>query len=132
MAADYKEKIGLQGTLLIEPKPQEPTKHQACHSFQTFSHFCELSDLFDQYDFDAATTIGFLKNYGLDKDFKLVVECNHATLAGRIVIYHHTDIIFMSSGHSCEHELIFASQYGMLGSIDLNTGDPQTVRGWQE
>ena len=62
MAADYAEKIGFKGQLLIEPKPKEPTKHQ--------------------YDFDCATVIGFLKSYGLDKKFKLNIEVNHATLAG--------------------------------------------------
>ncbi|CAD7696495.1 unnamed protein product [Ostreobium quekettii] len=92
MAADYKRKIGFKGTLLIEPKPQEPTKHQ--------------------YDWDAATTIGFLREHGLKNDFKLNIECNHATL----------------SQHSCEHELQFSSSQGMLGNIDINTGDPQT--GW--
>jgi xylose isomerase len=91
-AAAYKKKIGFQGTLLLEPKPQEPTKHQ--------------------YDWDAATTMGFLKNYGLSEDYKLNLECNHATL----------------SGHSCHHELEIARINGMLGSVDANTGDAQT--GW--
>ena len=62
MAAAYKKKIGLGGTLLLEPKPQEPTKHQ--------------------YDWDAATTTSFLRKYALLDDFKLNIECNHATLAG--------------------------------------------------
>ena len=62
MAVEYKKKIGFKGTLLLEPKPQEPTKHQ--------------------YDWDVATTIGFLRKYGLEKEFKINVECNHATLAG--------------------------------------------------
>jgi xylose isomerase len=92
MAADYKKKIGFKGTLLIEPKPKEPTKHQ--------------------YDFDAATVMGFLKQYGLSDDYKLNIEANHATLAG----------------HSFEHDLETCSRYGMLGSIDANTGDPQL--GW--
>ena len=92
MAAEYKKSIGFQGTLLIEPKPQEPTKHQ--------------------YDWDVATTSNFLHNYNLTGDFKINVECNHATL----------------SGHSCEHELQVASNQGLLGNIDINTGDPQI--GW--
>ena len=92
MAADYKESIGFTGTLLIEPKPQEPTKHQ--------------------YDWDVATTANFLHNNNLTDKFKINVECNHATL----------------SGHSCEHELKVASIQGLLGNIDINTGDPQI--GW--
>lgn len=91
-AADYKEKIGFQGTLLIEPKPQEPTKHQ--------------------YDWDAATTISFLRKYDLIDHFKLNIECNHATLAG----------------HSCHHEVEVARINGVLGNVDANTGDAQT--GW--
>ncbi|CAO2823015.1 unnamed protein product [Amaranthus hypochondriacus] len=91
-AANYKKKIGFKGTLLIEPKPQEPTKHQ--------------------YDWDAATTANFLRKYGLIDEFKLNIECNHATL----------------SGHSCHHELETARINGLLGNIDANTGDPQT--GW--
>lgn len=62
MAADFKKKLGFKGTLLLEPKPQEPTKHQ--------------------YDWDAATTISFLRKYNLIDDFKLNIECNHATLSG--------------------------------------------------
>jgi len=92
MAVDYKKKIGFKGTLLIEPKPKEPTKHQ--------------------YDFDAATVIGFLRAYGLEKEFKLNIENNHATLAG----------------HDFEHELQTASNAGMLGSIDANVGD--AILGW--
>ena len=92
MASDYKKEIGFTGTLLIEPKPKEPTKHQ--------------------YDFDAGAVIGFLRNYDLDKDFKLNIECNHAALAG----------------HTFEHELTLASSYGLLGSVDANTGDP--MLGW--
>lgn len=91
-AANYKKKIGFNGTLLIEPKPQEPTKHQ--------------------YDWDAATAANFLRKYGLINDFKLNIECNHATLAG----------------HSCHHDLETARLNGLLGNIDANTGDPQT--GW--
>ncbi|KAK6944252.1 hypothetical protein RJ641_025354, partial [Dillenia turbinata] len=91
-AVAYKKKIGFNGTLLIEPKPQEPTKHQ--------------------YDWDAATTANFLRKYGLIGEFKLNIECNHATL----------------SGHSCHHELETARLNGLLGNIDANTGDPQI--GW--
>ncbi|KQR94320.1 xylose isomerase [Chryseobacterium sp. Leaf180] len=92
MSRDYARKEGFTGTFLIEPKPMEPTKHQ--------------------YDYDAETVIGFLKNYGLDKDFKLNLEVNHATLAG----------------HTFEHELQAAVDAGMLGSIDANRGDYQN--GW--
>lgn len=92
MAVDYGRKIGFKGDFYIEPKPKEPMKHQ--------------------YDFDAATAIGFLKQYGLDKDFKLNIEANHATLAG----------------HTFEHDLRIASINGMLGSIDANQGDPHL--GW--
>ncbi|CAM8979853.1 unnamed protein product [Rhodiola kirilowii] len=91
-AVAYKKKIGFNGTLLIEPKPQEPTKHQ--------------------YDWDAATSANFLRKYGLIDEFKLNIECNHATL----------------SGHSCHHELETARINGLLGNIDANTGDPQV--GW--
>ncbi|KAK1306047.1 Xylose isomerase [Acorus calamus] len=91
-AVDYKKKIGFNGTLLIEPKPQEPTKHQ--------------------YDWDVATTGSFLRKYGLSDEFKINIECNHATL----------------SGHSCHHELETARINGLLGNIDANTGDPQI--GW--
>jgi len=91
-AADYKKEIGFKGTLLIEPKPKEPTKHQ--------------------YDFDAATVMGFLRTYGLEKEYQINVEANHATLAG----------------HTFEHDLEISSRYGMLGSIDANTGDAQL--GW--
>jgi len=92
MAAKYKKKIGFKGVLLIEPKPREPTKHQ--------------------YDYDAQTVIGFLKHYGLEKDFKLNIEPNHTTLAG----------------HDYEHDIEMASRYGMLGSVDSNSGD--TLLGW--
>lgn len=92
MARDYGRSFGFKGTFLIEPKPMEPTKHQ--------------------YDFDAATVIGFLKEYGLDKDFKLNIEVNHATLAG----------------HTFQHELQVAADNGLLGSIDANRGDYQN--GW--
>jgi xylose isomerase len=92
MARDYGRKNGFNGTFLIEPKPMEPTKHQ--------------------YDYDAATVIGFLRHYGLDKDFKLNVEVNHATLAG----------------HTFQHELQVAADAGLLGSIDANRGDYQN--GW--
>ena len=89
MARDYARGKGFKGTFLIEPKPMEPTKHQ--------------------YDFDSETVIGFLRHYGLDKDFKLIIEVNHATLAG----------------HTFEHELQMAADAGMLGSIDANRGDSQ-------
>ncbi len=92
MARDYGRKQGFKGTFLIEPKPMEPTKHQ--------------------YDFDTETVIGFLRNYGLDKDFKVNIEVNHATLAG----------------HTFEHELQTAVDAGLLGSIDANRGDYQN--GW--
>jgi xylose isomerase len=92
MARDYGRKQGFKGTFLIEPKPMEPTKHQ--------------------YDFDSATVIGFLRHYGLDKDFKLNIEVNHATLAG----------------HTFQHELQVAVDAGMLGSMDANRGDYQN--GW--
>ena len=92
MAVDYKEKIGANFTLLIEPKPREPTKHQ--------------------YDYDAQTVIGFLRKYHLENDFKLNIEPNHTTLAG----------------HDYEHDIVFACNEGMLGSVDANTGDP--MLGW--
>ncbi|MBW4083737.1 xylose isomerase [Paenibacillus sp. S150] len=92
MAVDYAKEIGFDGQFLIEPKPKEPTKHQ--------------------YDFDAATTIAFLQKYNLDKQFKLNLEANHATLAG----------------HTFEHELRVARINGMLGSLDANQGDP--LLGW--
>ena len=91
-ARDYARGKGFKGTFLIEPKPMEPTKHQ--------------------YDVDTETVIGFLKAHGLDKDFKVNVEVNHATLAG----------------HTFEHELAVAVDNGMLGSIDANRGDYQN--GW--
>jgi xylose isomerase len=92
MARDYGRKIGFKGTFLVEPKPMEPSKHQ--------------------YDYDVATIIGFLKEHGLDKDFKLNIEVNHATLAG----------------HTFQHELQVAADAGLLGSIDANKGDYQN--GW--
>ena len=92
MARDYARGKGFKGTFLIEPKPMEPTKHQ--------------------YDADTETVIGFLRANGLDKDFKVHIEVNHATLAG----------------HTFEHELQCASDAGLLGSIDANRGDYQN--GW--
>ncbi|MCM1532375.1 MAG: xylose isomerase [Ruminococcus flavefaciens] len=92
MAVEYGRSIGFKGDFYIEPKPKEPMKHQ--------------------YDFDAATAIGFLKKYGLDKDFKMNIEANHATLAG----------------HTFEHELRISAINGMLGSIDANQGD--YLLGW--
>jgi xylose isomerase len=92
MVVDYKHKIGFKGTILIEPKPREPTKHQ--------------------YDFDTATVYGFLCRYGLEKEIKVNIEANHATL----------------SGHSFEHEVATALDLGVFGSIDMNRGDLQC--GW--
>ncbi len=92
MARDYARSKGFKGTFLIEPKPMEPSKHQ--------------------YDVDTETVVGFLKAHGLDKDFKVNIEVNHATLAG----------------HTFEHELACAVDAGMLGSIDANRGDYQN--GW--
>ncbi|MDL5512581.1 xylose isomerase [Arenibacter sp. M-2] len=92
MARDYARAQGFKGTFFIEPKPMEPSKHQ--------------------YDFDTATAIGFLREYGLEKDFKINIEVNHATLAQ----------------HTFQHELAVAAKAGMLGSIDANRGDYQN--GW--
>ena len=92
MARDYARSKGFKGTFLIEPKPMEPSKHQ--------------------YDVDTETVIGFLRANGLDKDFKVNIEVNHATLAG----------------HTFEHELQCATDAGLLGSIDANRGDAQN--GW--
>ncbi len=92
MARDYGRSIGFKGTFLIEPKPMEPTKHQ--------------------YDYDAATTIAFIREFGLDGDFKCNIEANHATLAG----------------HTFEHDLQVCSDSNMLGSVDANQGDAQN--GW--
>ncbi|WP_108804695.1 xylose isomerase [Aquimarina sp. Aq107] len=92
ISRDYARAQGFKGTFFIEPKPMEPTKHQ--------------------YDFDTATSIGFLKEHGLDKDFKINIEVNHATLAQ----------------HTFQHELEVAASAGMLGSIDANRGDYQN--GW--
>ncbi len=92
LVAEHKHRIGFRGTLLIEPKPMEPTKHQ--------------------YDRDAATVHAFLRRFGLEGEFKLNIEANHATLAG----------------HAFEHELAYAAANGLLGSVDINRGDPQL--GW--
>ena len=92
MARDYARSQGFKGNFFIEPKPMEPSKHQ--------------------YDFDSATAIGFLKEYGLDKDFKINIEVNHATLAQ----------------HTFQHEIAVAAKAGMLGSLDANRGDYQN--GW--
>ncbi|MEM7340070.1 MAG: xylose isomerase [Actinomycetota bacterium] len=92
MVAEYKRAIGFEGTLLIEPKPQEPTKHQ--------------------YDYDCATVHGFLDRYDLVDEFRVNIEVNHATLGG----------------HSFHHEVAYAMQNGIFGSIDANRGDPQN--GW--
>tara|TARA_B100001175_G_scaffold236582_1_gene202920 strand:- start:141 stop:1469 length:1329 start_codon:yes stop_codon:yes gene_type:complete len=92
LSKDYARSQGFKGCFFIEPKPMEPTKHQ--------------------YDFDAATVIGFLEHYSLDKDFKLNIEVNHATLAS----------------HTFQHELQVAANSNMLGSMDANRGDYQN--GW--
>ena len=92
LVAEHKHKIGFTGTLLIEPKPCEPTKHQ--------------------YDYDSAACHAFLQKYGLVDEFKLNIECNHATLAG----------------HTFQHEVAYAVAHGIFGSVDANRGDPQN--GW--
>jgi xylose isomerase len=92
LVAEHKHRIGFAGTLLVEPKPFEPTKHQ--------------------YDFDAAAVHAFLQKYGLEREFALNIEVNHATLAG----------------HDFPHELAYAVANGILGSIDANRGDPRL--GW--
>ncbi len=92
MVAEYKHSIGFNGTLLIEPKPQEPTKHQ--------------------YDYDSATVLGFLERHGLEDEYRVNIEANHATLAG----------------HSFHHEIAVALAGGIFGSIDANRGDYQN--GW--
>lgn len=92
MVVEHKHKIGFKGQLLIEPKPLEPTKHQ--------------------YDYDSATVYGFLKEFGLEREIRLNIEANHATLAG----------------HSFQHEIATAMALGIFGSIDANRGDPQN--GW--
>lgn len=89
MVVEYKHKIGFKGTILLEPKPREPSKHQ--------------------YDFDVATVYGFLKKHGLEKEIRVNIEANHATLAG----------------HSFEHEIATAIDLGIFGSIDMNRGDMQ-------
>ena len=92
LVVEYKHKIGFKGSILIEPKPREPSKHQ--------------------YDFDTATVYGFLCRHGLEKEIKVNIEANHATLAG----------------HSFEHEIATALDLGIFGSIDMNRGDAQC--GW--
>lgn len=92
LVVEHKHKIGFAGTILIEPKPMEPSKHQ--------------------YDFDVATVHGFLRRYGLEREVKVNIEANHATL----------------SGHSFEHEIAMAATFGIFGSIDANRGDPHN--GW--
>ena len=92
LVVEHKHRIGFAGTILIEPKPCEPTKHQ--------------------YDFDAAAVAGFLRKYGLEREVKLNLEVNHATLAG----------------HTFEHELAYAGSQGLIGGVDVNRGDPQN--GW--
>ncbi len=92
MAVDYARSIGYKGDFYIEPKPKEPTKHQ--------------------YDFDVATVLAFLRKYGLENDFKMNIEANHATLAQ----------------HTFQHELRLARENGVFGSIDANQGD--MLLGW--
>ena len=92
MVVEHKHRIGFDGTLLIEPKPHEPTKHQ--------------------YDHDVAHVLAFLQRHGLEREIKVNIEVNHATLAG----------------HSFQHELAYAAANGVLGSVDANRGDPQN--GW--
>ena len=92
LVVEHKHRIGFKGAILIEPKPREPSKHQ--------------------YDFDVATVYGFLCRYGLEREVKVNIEANHATL----------------SGHSFEHEIAMATALGILGSIDMNRGDAQL--GW--
>jgi xylose isomerase len=92
LVVEHKHKIGFAGTLLIEPKPMEPTKHQ--------------------YDFDAAAVHAFLRTFGLEREVRLNIEVNHATLAG----------------HSFQHEVAYAIANGLFGSVDVNRGDPQN--GW--
>ena len=92
LVVEHKHKIGFKGTILVEPKPKEPSKHQ--------------------YDFDVATVFGFLQKHGLEKEIKVNIEANHATLAG----------------HSFEHEIATAQALGIFGSIDMNRGDMQC--GW--
>ncbi|HET7168749.1 MAG TPA: xylose isomerase [Candidatus Limnocylindrales bacterium] len=92
LVAEHKHKIGFEGTLLLEPKPMEPTKHQ--------------------YDYDTATVFGFLVKHGLEGEYRVNIEANHATLAG----------------HSFHHEVAYAIANGVFGSIDANRGDPQN--GW--
>ena len=92
MVVEHKHKIGFKGAILVEPKPREPSKHQ--------------------YDFDVASVYAFLARYGLEREVKVNIEANHATL----------------SGHSFEHEIAMAGSLGILGSIDMNRGDPQL--GW--
>ena len=92
LVVEHKHRIGFTGTILIEPKPMEPTKHQ--------------------YDFDCAAVHAFLLSHGLENEIRINIEANHATLAG----------------HSFQHEIAYAAAHGLLGSIDINRGDPQL--GW--
>jgi xylose isomerase len=92
LVAEHKHKIGFKGTLLLEPKPKEPTKHQ--------------------YDYDTATVYAFLQRYKLDREYAVNIEANHAIL----------------SGHTFQHEVAYAIQNGVFGSIDMNRGD--YLLGW--
>ena len=92
LVAEHKHKLGFKGLLLLEPKPKEPTKHQ--------------------YDFDTATVFAFLQRYGLEREYRVNIEANHAIL----------------SGHSFQHEVAYALAHGIFGSVDMNRGDP--LLGW--
>jgi xylose isomerase len=92
LVAEHKHKLGFKGTLLLEPKPKEPTKHQ--------------------YDYDTATVYAFLQRYGLEQEYKVNIEANHAIL----------------SGHSFQHEVAYAYANGVFGSLDINRGDD--LLGW--
>jgi xylose isomerase len=92
LVAEHKHKIGFKGLLLLEPKPKEPTKHQ--------------------YDYDTPTVHAFLQRYGLENEYRVNIEANHAIL----------------SGHTFQHEVEYAINNGLFGSIDMNRGD--SLLGW--
>jgi xylose isomerase len=92
LVVEHKQRIGFKGALLIEPKPHEPTKHQ--------------------YDFDCATVYAFLRHHGLEREFQVNIEANHAQLAG----------------HTFQHEVAYSIAHGIFGSVDINRGDP--LLGW--
>ncbi|KQV49121.1 xylose isomerase, partial [Pelomonas sp. Root1217] len=118
MVVEYKHKIGFKGAILIEPKPREPARFQTASKHKIGFKGAILIEpkprepSKHQYDFDTATVYGFLVRYGLEKEVKVNIEANHATL----------------SGHSFEHEIATAGALGILGSLDMNRGDPQL--GW--